>query len=174
MKKLMRKTGIVVLLCTLAVPAFAEKPGHRRGKHNKNKHGLFTNARMLERAADKIGLDDNTLEQIKDKIYRGQKEAIGIESDLKSSKLDLNRELDSMNPDRSKVMSLLGRVGDLKTQLKKLRVGLMLDVRSMLSPEQIKQLKTMRREWKARNKGQRRKHRKYRAGDRSFDQDRQQ
>ncbi|MEE2901507.1 MAG: periplasmic heavy metal sensor [Myxococcota bacterium] len=169
MKNLMRKIGLVALLCTLAIPAFAEKPGHRRGKHKRDKHGMFMNTRLLERAADKIGLDDSTLEQIKDKIYRGQKESIEIEAELKSAKLDLSRELDSASPDRAKVMGLLDRVGDLKTRLKKQRVGLMLDVRSMLSPAQIKQLKTMRREWKAQNQ-RRRGNKRYRAGDRSFDQ----
>ena len=169
MKNLMTKTGLVALLCTLAIPAFAEKPDYRKGKHKKNKRGMFMNTRLLERAADKIGLDDSTLEQIKEKIYRGQKQFIEFEAELRSAKLDLNRELDSSSPDRAKIMSLLDRVGDLKTRLKKQRVGLMLDVRSMLSPVQIKQLKKMRREWKAQNQ-RRRGNKKYRAGDRSFDQ----
>ena len=169
MKKLLNKAGIAVLLCTLALPAFAEKPGHRRGKHKKNKHGLFMNARLLERAADKIGLDDGTLQQIKDKIYQGQKDSIEVEAELKSVKLDLHRELDSLNPERSKVMDLVGRAGELKTKLKKQRLGLMLDIRAMLSPSQIKQLKKLRHEWKSR-KSERRKNKRFRAGDRSFDQ----
>jgi len=173
MKKMIKTLGIVALASMFALPALAERPRGKHGKHGKrgkNKHGMFMNLKLLERAADKINLDESTLEAIKEKVYQGKKEAIELEARLKSQKLDLHRELDRPNPNRSRVMNLIEDVGSLKMKLKKQRVGLMLDVRAMLTPAQIKELKKMKREFK-RRKMKRRGDRKYRAGDRSFDKE---
>jgi Spy/CpxP family protein refolding chaperone len=168
MKKSIKILGVLMLTSVFALPALAERPLGKRGKHRKHKSGAMMNLKLLERAADQINLDESTLEAIKEKVYQGQKKSIALQAKLKSQKLDLHRELDSANPNRGTVMDLIEDVGELQTKLKKHRVGMMLDVRSMLTPAQVKQLKKLKREFKSK-KMRRRGDRKYRAGDRSFD-----
>ena len=157
-----------MLASMFALPALAERPRGKQGKRGKNKSGMFMNVKLLERAAEKINLDESTLEAIKERVYKGKKKAIQLQAKLKSQKLDLHRELDSSNPNRGAVMNLIEEVGAIQMKLKKHKVGMMLDVRSMLTPAQVKQLKKLKREFKS-NKMRRRGDRKYRAGDRSFD-----
>jgi len=157
--------GIVLMSCFMISNAAAD--GHKRGGHHK-KGAAFMNPKILERVAEKINLDDATLEAIKDKIYRGKKAAIEWRAALKAKKLDLRHALDGQNPDRAKIMDLIDESGVLHTKLKKHRIGLMLEIRSMLTPAQIKQVKRLRREFKGKNQ-RRRKARKHRAGGQSKD-----
>ena len=165
MNKLVKTLGVVTLISMFALPAIAERP---HGRHGKHRGDVFMNVKMLERVADKINLNEATVEAIKEKIYEGQKAAIELQAKLKSQKLDLRRELDSTSPNRSRVMNLIDETGALHTKLKKHRIGLMLEVRSMLTPAQIKQVKKLRREFKSK-RVRRRGDRKHKAGVRHFE-----
>lgn len=164
MKKISKILALVVLAGLFAAPALAERP---RDGHHKKKEVIFMNPRILEKVAEKINLDDATLETIKNKIYQNKKQAIGLKSKLDTKKLDLRHELDSKSPDRGQVMKLLDETGALQTKLKKHRIGVMLDIRSMLTPKQIKQMKKLGRGFRENHK--RRGDRKYRAGGRYLD-----
>ena len=65
-------------------------------------------------------------------------------------------------------MNLIDETGALHTKLKKHRIGLMLEIRSMLTPEQIKKVKRLRREFKSKHR-RRKGDRKHRAGPRYLD-----
>jgi Spy/CpxP family protein refolding chaperone len=162
--------GLVAVMSMLAVPAFAEGPHGKHRRHGRHKGALFMNLKLLERMADKINVNEDTLEAIKEKVYKGKKKAIAWEAELKTHRLDLHRELDAARPNRGRVMNLIEETGALKLKLKKHRVGLMLDVRSMLTPEQIKKMKKLRREFKAKHH-RRRGDRKHKAGGRYLDKD---
>ena len=165
MKKLSKPMGIVLMSCFVISNASAE--GHHRGGHHK-KGAAFMNPKILERVAEKINLDEATLEAIKEKIYRSKKAAIEWSASLKAKKLDLRHALDGQSPDRAKIMVLIEESGTLHVKLKKHRIGLMLEIRSMLTPEQIKKVKGFRREFKGKHQ-RRRKVRKNRAGGQSKD-----
>ena len=156
---------IVASMTLFAVPALAGGPHHRG---HKKKGPMFMNPKMLDRVAERINLDDTTLESIKAKVYEGKKAKIDLKAELDSKKLDLRHELDSQNPDRGKVMNLIDETGALHTKLKKLKIGLMLEIRSMLSPQQIKQMKKLRREFRGKHHRSR-GDRKHRAGGRYLD-----
>ena len=151
----------MTLTAVLLVDASAAWAGpHGRGKGPG--HGRMLSPEMLERAADRLGLDDATLKSVKDQAYAAQKEMITLKADLQRARLDLRRMLDGEQPDRSQVMSQVDTVSKLQTALHKKRLGLMLDIRAMLTPDQVKQLKSMRgemRSWKRQRRMERKRRR---------------
>ena len=152
MNKTLTAIAATTMFAMMASPAMAEH-GHGRG-HGQG--GFMMNPQMLERAAAKIGLDDNTLRLIKDKVYTAKKQSIPLKAELETTELELRRALDSDAPDRATVMKLVDSVGTLKTQLTKVKLGVMLDIKGMLTQEQIGKLKAMRHEFHGK-KGKRQK-----------------
>ena len=133
------KTTMLIAMLTAAVPAFAGPDGGRGGRR------MFDPA-MLERAAEKIGVDDATLQKIKDRAHRGRTEAVKLEAELKTQQLELRHLLDQPRADRAKVMQAVERTGQSKIKLKKHHLEVMLDIREMLSPDQIKRLKELKKD----------------------------
>ena len=146
----------LALLLT-AQTAQARPGGH--GKHGKHE-GL--NPRMIERAADLLDLDEATRRQVKDLVYTSQKEAVAVRARLEEARIELRRLLDDPDPDRGAVMRRVEQVGDLQVTMRKNKLGLFLDVRALLTPEQVRKLKTMRHELRE----QRRSRREGRRGER--------
>lgn len=150
MKRLTRPTILIPFALVLAAllvaggTALARKgPGHRGGPDGPRAE---FNLRMLERAAGQLGLDDATLSRIKDRVYESEKTGIDLKAKLELAKLELRRALGADEPVKADVMKRVAEVGDLETRLRQHQIGLMLDVRAMLTPEQRKQLKQMRGE----------------------------
>ncbi len=99
----------------------------------------------LDRAAERLGLDDGTLAKVKARAYAAQKEAITAKAELKVARIELHRLLDTDAPDKEAVLAQVERVGQLETALRRLKVSALLDIRGMLTPEQRAKLKTMKR-----------------------------
>lgn len=141
---------MLMLLCLLVPTATLARPGGGGGR------GHF-NPKMLMHAADMLELDDETRKRIKDLVYDSEKAGIELRARVKAAELELHRALDAEAPDRSEVMKRVEEVGTLKVEMQKHRFGLMLDVRGLLTPEQVRKLKTMRHEFRERRRHQRRK-----------------
>lgn len=122
----------------LAVPgsALARKgpPGER---------GPKLSLKTLDRIAPQLGVEDAVLAQIKTRVYEAEKRSIELKAQLELAKLEMHRALDAESPDKAAVMGHIEAVGRLHTDLRKHEVGLMLDVRAMLTPEQRKTLRTL-------------------------------
>ena len=65
---------------------------------------------------------------------------------MEVARLDLKHALDADTPNRSQIMGLAEKVGEAHIAIKKHRLNVMLDIREMLTPEQVKTLKSMRHE----------------------------
>ena len=145
-----------VLLCLLMPTVAMAGPG--RGRGGPGGPGAF-DPKMLAHAADMLDLDEKTRAQVKDLVYESEKESIGLHARLKTARLELHRALDAEAPDRASVMKGAEQVGQLKIELQKHRFGLMLDVRRLLTAEQVRKLKSMRHELREQRR-ERRKHRR--------------
>ncbi len=115
--------------------------------------------RMLAHAADALDLDDGTRTRVKDLVYAAQKAGIEMRARLKAAELELHRVLDGEAPDRAAVMKRVEEVGTIKVELAKHRFGLMLDVRALLTPDQVRKLKTMRNEFREHRRERRQRRR---------------
>ena len=117
--------------------------------------------RFIDRVADEIGLDDETVSKIKDIIFQGRRTAVDLKAKIEQAKLDFERTMDRPEPDRAAVMASIETLGLLKIKMHQHRAGVMLSIRSHLSPEQRTQLKTLqaKRKMKRGKRGKRgRKH----------------
>lgn len=137
-KQTMVVAAALVSLFVLIAPAAAQ-PGRRGGPPAE------MNLRMLERAADRLGLDEATLDRIKLRVYEAEKVGIDLKAKFELAKLELRRALDADTADKAAVMGRIEEVGRLETELRKHQVGLMMDVHAMLTPEQRTKLKQMTR-----------------------------
>ncbi|MCA9541384.1 MAG: periplasmic heavy metal sensor [Myxococcales bacterium] len=136
---------LTLLGLTLLLPAFAAARPHGGpgGPGGRGGPGPEMHLKMLEESAAKLGIDDATLGRIKEKVYAAEKEGIALQANLKTAEVDLRRQLDQEKPDRAAVMAQIDKVGAAHTALRKHKLGLMLDIRGLLTPEQQKGLKAM-------------------------------
>ena len=162
MKYSSRFTFAVVTVLLLSIPFLANARPRAAGLEKLNPE-------RIDRMAEKLELSADTAERIKALVFDAQQKQIDARAQAQSAQLELRQRLDQDEPNRSEVMQQLERVGQLKTDLKKLHVGLLLDVRGLLTAEQRRGLrKFLRRGRKgknARNRGhrdRRNKNKKYR------------
>jgi len=128
----------------------------RPGKGGEGKHGPpMLRPEMVDRLADKLGLEDQVARSLKELAYEAQEKAIELGAEVRQARLKLRRMLDSDNPDEGDVLDQVERVGELKTALKKHRVRLMLAVRRQLTPEQLRSLKQLMRKRHHKERGAR-------------------
>lgn len=109
---------------------------------------------MIEHVGAEIGVSAAVQEKIKETAYAAEKEQIQIRAKLDTARLDLRRAMDASEPDVKKVIRQVEAVGALETEMKKVRVRLMLTVRSMLTAEQRAKLQQIIRDrWAERHGG---------------------
>ena len=150
-------TAMVLLAIGLLFPLTA----------SAKKGGLRIKA--IERAAAELGIDDDTLGQIKEIMYTGRRGGVDLRAELERARIDLHELMDQDAPDRSAVMGAIERVGKLHIKMKQHRVGVMLSVRALLTPEQRRGLRSFMEKRRRHRKGkQRRKERRKRGGPDEF------
>lgn len=88
------------------------------------------------KVAEKLGLEEAQIDQIKDLNYDTESESIAIEAKVRQAELNLRRELEEDNPDETKVMGLIEQVGTLNIKRTQLDMRRNLSVRRILTKEQ--------------------------------------
>ena len=98
---------------------------------------------LLEKLADKIGADTQTVTKIKDLVYHANKELIGFRAEMDQGHLEMRRLMDQEAPDEKVIMQQIDKIGAVEIKLRKNRISLMLSVRKLLTPEQRTKLKEL-------------------------------
>jgi Spy/CpxP family protein refolding chaperone len=93
---------------------------------------------------EKLNLTDDQSKKLEDIRYQHQKKAITMRADLESARLDLGRMMRADQPDRRAIEAQLDKISQARLVLAKDRVGQMLDMRAVLTPEQLKTWREMR------------------------------
>ncbi len=99
---------------------------------------------MLERAIDQLGLSEAARKKVKDAIYDAAKQGIALGAELAQARLDLGRLLEADKPDADAALKQADKIGQLQTELIKLRVRTLLKIQTLLSAEQRKKLRQLR------------------------------
>jgi Spy/CpxP family protein refolding chaperone len=94
---------------------------------------------MLERLANK--LPEAARKKILDLAYEAQKRSITLRADAQRAKLELERSLQQELPDTDTVLKHMDKVGQLKTEVRKVWMKARLEATKLLTPEQREQLK---------------------------------
>jgi Spy/CpxP family protein refolding chaperone len=100
---------------------------------------------MIERHADKLGIDDGTLEAIWEIADAGRTEGRQFRRSLRQLRKELREMLRSDEPDRVAVMAQVDAIGEIDVALRKHDLNILLDVRTLLTSEQKKALDELRR-----------------------------
>jgi len=131
-----------------------EERGHEgcphKGHHGKRRgspHGPPLD-RILDRHADRLGLDDAVSERVRAMAAESREEADAIHAKLEALHTELRATLDADEPDEDRVMDLAEEIGEVKTEGSKNRLSTMLRIRAELTPEQRQTLVEIREEFR--------------------------
>jgi hypothetical protein len=99
---------------------------------------------------EKLGLPKDLVQRIQDLTFEANEQLITLEADLKRAQLALDKLLRSPNPSDNAVMQQVEAVGRAETAVRKNRIGLMLQIKRLLGPDNWQKLEAemgdMRRE----------------------------
>lgn len=140
-------TGLTILL--FASLAFARPPGgpppgggpgeggHGGGRAGRGGPPLV---RTAEKHAARLGLDAEVVEQIHGISQTGHAERQALHGQLRSMHDELRSMLETDEPDEARILEQAERIGALDVALHKSRLRSMLQVRKLLTPEQLREL----------------------------------
>ncbi|HEY6866059.1 MAG TPA: Spy/CpxP family protein refolding chaperone [Candidatus Eisenbacteria bacterium] len=121
----------------------APDPGWGRGAGGPGMRGPGMERRM--RRADLLRELDLSKEQ-RDKIAelrdKQQRSTIRARADLQTARLDLRRLIRADKPDRAAIDRQIDRMAQIRSEMQKSRVAMMLDMRSVLTPEQLEKARS--------------------------------
>jgi Spy/CpxP family protein refolding chaperone len=93
------------------------------------------------RAFRNLDLSKEQRDKIADLRDKQQRNGIRLRSDLETARLDMRRLLRADKPDRAAINRQVERMASLRSDLEKARIGMMLDVRDVLTPEQREKMR---------------------------------
>lgn len=117
-----------------ATRAAAEPP---RGPHHEGPPGFD---RMLERDADRLGLDAETRAHVREIADAARAAAEPLEEQRRALRERMRALLDQDAPDVDAVMRLADQMGAVDTELRKRHLRTLLDIRALLTPAQREEL----------------------------------
>ena len=112
-------------------------PGHRRGMGGMRGGAMGMAFRQLD-------LTDEQKKRMADIRDRQERTSIRARADMSIAELDLRKLMRADTPDRRAIESQIEKIGSMRTSMQKSRVGMMFDMRGVLTQEQRNQLKEMR------------------------------
>ena len=105
---------------------------------------------FIEENAEALGLDDETLTAIRGIVEQSKAKGDQLHTRLHESREQLKALLDQSAPDESAVMKQIETIGAAETEMHKHRLGTMLEIRALLTPEQREQMTQFRDESRGR------------------------
>lgn len=121
-------------------PADASGPSRPPGEPRGSRRGPPPFEDILERNADRLGLDERTRAEIRSIADATREKARGLEEGLHGLHAEMRGILDQATPDLDSALRQAERVGAMETELHKLRLESMLKIRALLTPQQREEL----------------------------------
>jgi Spy/CpxP family protein refolding chaperone len=132
----------LALALALAGASDARPPMAPRGGPPDDRGG----ARMIDEHAEELGLDDEQRQAIRAIVDESRAEAEELHQQLRDAHKALRDLLEQESPNEAAVMKQAEKIGSLETAMHKHRLGALLRVRAVLTPEQREQLTRLRDE----------------------------
>jgi len=143
LRRLLVLTGIAALAAAPAVLAQGPAPGAAPDPPDP-----MVRVRHVERfrtGRDMMMRDLNLTKEQSDKIAdlrdKQERRAIDLRAQIQTAQLDLRKLMRADKPDKAAIGKQIDRVSALRADLQKSRVGTMLDVREILTPEQREKMR---------------------------------
>ncbi|MCE5230202.1 Spy/CpxP family protein refolding chaperone [bacterium] len=107
--------------------------------------GLAAQMLLTPRAKQELGLSDDQVKQIRAITERNKEQRRAIAERQRAGQQKMRELMEAERPDKQAIMSQIEKTGNTMTEMRKLQAGEMLDVRGVLTPEQIKKARELRR-----------------------------
>ena len=159
MKKNIRLITTALVLCVTAGTADAGKMfgrGEGRNVHDKcGSHEAFVSRLIFDKKlAEQIGLSEDQSRHIRDELYRVRMEMVDLQADLQKAAIEQARLLSADTIDEQALMTVIEKIGNVRTQIAKLRIKPLLVIKKTLDPEQLEKVRErMKEHYKARRTG---------------------
>ena len=88
-----------------------------------------------------VDLSKEQRERIAELREKHERAAIRMRADLQTARLDLQRLTHAEKADRMAINRQVDRMAQMRAEMEKARIGLMLDLRGVLSPEQQERMR---------------------------------
>ena len=139
------KTFVIgAVLLGLALPQSGL--ARRDGPGGPGKHRLGPPHIMFEKHAERLGLDAETLSQIRGISERAKEESSEFRTKYREAKTTMRKLLSADAPDKAAVMQQAEVMGEIRTGMRKHWLAALLDIRALLTPEQRQELIKIREE----------------------------
>jgi Spy/CpxP family protein refolding chaperone len=160
--RLQSALGAGALLVALCAPALAHAqqepapppppPGDERPAFGR-RHGPPPFEDVLERNAERLGLDDATRAKVRAVADEARPEGDRLREEVRAAHREMRTLLGQDTPDEAAVLAQADRIGQAETALQKQRLRTMLAIRALLTPAQRAELVKIHEErrtgWKA-------------------------
>jgi Spy/CpxP family protein refolding chaperone len=141
--KLAGFVGAWLAVLTLSGVGFARPPFEASDSHRDP--GAF-----IEENAEALDLDDETLVTIRSIVEESKGEGDQFHAKLRELHEEMKTLLSQGTPDESTVMKQIETIGAVETEMQKHRLGTMLKIRALLTPEQREEMIRLRDESRGR------------------------
>jgi len=101
---------------------------------------------LIERNAERLGLDAKTSKDIRGIVGDARKRGDKIDEKMRKERQKLGEMLRADEPDEAAIMKQVDRIGELEVDERKNRLRAMLEIRGKLTPEQREKLIELRKE----------------------------
>jgi Spy/CpxP family protein refolding chaperone len=91
---------------------------------------------VMKQVLKDAGLSDQQIRRLENLRLEAEKQALDIRHEMQKERLELARLMQAEKPDRNAIFKQLEKISALQLQLKKNRVGSLLDARAEMTPEQ--------------------------------------
>ncbi|HOX44130.1 MAG TPA: periplasmic heavy metal sensor [Myxococcota bacterium] len=142
----MRKLAVLVALSMLALPLAALAGPGKGGPPPA----------VMKKIMKDVGLSDGQIKQIEELHFKAEREKLEIRYELEKARLELQQLMIAAQPEQGAVFSQLDKIGAVQTRLKKNRVGLMLQIRKLMTPEQWQKMEAIQAEHRMQKRDKRR------------------
>jgi len=107
--------------------------------------------RILEnpRIVKELKLTPEQEKSLKDLRFEAKEKSIDIDARIKKARLQMEHEMEKDDVNREKVMGLLDEIGKQQTELKKIGMGNLIEIKKILTPEQREKGREMLAKWRA-------------------------
>lgn len=96
--------------------------------------------------AKELNLTAEQKKKLEDIRFSQQRKAVSMRADVQVAEMDLRQLMRAERPDQRAIEAQIDKIADLRATLQKSRVATLLEMRSVLSPEQLKKWRELRTE----------------------------
>ena len=151
---------VVALLAmpTIALAGRGFKHGFKHGSKHGFKHGFgHMNPVVVKKALQDAGCSDQQIRRIEILKNETERKTLDIRHEMEKARMDMKQMMQADNPDRVAIFKQLDKIAAVQLRLNKACVGLILDVRKEVTPEQWEKLQLLKAEHKMKHRKKMRK-----------------